>query len=117
MRTITVNKDELLEALTKNQRTHLREYLQAMDGFRTAMHDAYCAATTDLEVSGKAKQNFHDIEKPESHDDDYSLVIAMLEYHEGSTIELSENDFKQCIQDDWSWQPNFKTLHSRYTQD
>lgn len=44
----------------------------------------------------------------------YDDAIAMVEAHTGQTIELEESDFRQLMQDQWSWTSTWNSTVSNY---
>src|SRR5580698_9990020 len=102
MRTITVKKDELLDVLNRNRAKHREVFDAALEGYR-----AHAIVVLEAKVRalshGKQPEIRIMIERPEDHTRDYDRVIGMVNADQGDTFELSETDFAQYWEDDWSW--------------
>jgi len=116
MRTITVNKKDLLEILRTNRNDHGEVYERAIEGYRreaVAMLEAWIDEAKD---ERKAPTLFRwSLPIPEDHTDDYSRVIGMLEMDLADTVELTEAEFAQYVQDDWGWKQQWTASVSNYT--
>lgn len=99
---ITVDKTELITKVTTNRDAHRDIFEDAMTGWEAAM-------LADLE--GRiAKVRAHKpvdlyirLTRPEDHTTDYNRVIAMLEMHQQTSVEITSQDFAQYVMDDWDW--------------
>lgn len=111
-RQVTVKKEELLEKLRENRDTHVASYNEAREGF----HQAYMDKIDDLiKRANDGDYDFRvNITKPESHEEEYNTVIAMLDMSIEETIELDEESFKNFVLDQWSWKPAFLAATEMY---
>jgi len=115
MKTITVSKEDLKSALVKNRTAHVKD-------FNLATENYWLRAEAEVErllrrVKGKRVDNnelFINLQKPESHETDYDTALEMLEWHMSDTIEVSQTEFKQFIQDEWQWKRNFAATTQFY---
>ena len=79
MNSVKVAVSDLLKHLKKNRETHIKDYEEAMVGYREAL-------VKELKAMTKKAQNNEDIElyvrvvRPESYVDSYTEAIEMLEW-------------------------------------
>jgi hypothetical protein len=113
VRTINVKKDELLEVLTRNRAKHREVFEAALEGYR---RHAIMVLDAKIKALGNGKQPEIRImiERPEDHTRDYDRVIGMVNADTGHEFELSESDFAQYWEDDWSWKRQWAKMSSTY---
>ena len=109
MDTVKVSKDELLETLNENRDKHIADFKEAMVEYRKA-------ATKELtEMLKQAKSKTDKIKRgitapePVSYEGSYKTAIRMLEMSVDEEVELSEHEFKQYVEDEWTWQASFSS--------
>jgi hypothetical protein len=104
----------LLKHLKTNRDKHIKEYEEAMAGYREAiiseLKGKYTIACQNLDVSHSLKTV-----RPISYEKSYNEIISMLEWTTDKEIELDHNEFTMYVQDDWSWKGNFLATTSVYT--
>jgi hypothetical protein len=117
-RIIMVKKDKLLEALRENRAAHEREYLEALGGYKSAMIDKLQENLTRLTITPQDEEFELDvrINRPAHNLDDYDRYIKMFEWEIKEEIGLTETEFRNLIQDEWSWTASFKNIHAMYTK-
>lgn len=116
--TVTVVKERLLDILRGNQASHTQTFREAIDGYRDKLKEGLNKLLSDLSYGRRIRddlQRLAFLSEPESHAAEYSRVIRMLEMHQGETVQLSEEQFKNYVEDDWKWSDNFKTVSSSYS--
>lgn len=113
VRTIQVKKDELLDVLGRNRAKHREVFDAALEGYRkhaiTVLNEKMTALSR-----GKQPEIRIMIERPEDHTRDYDRVIGMVQADQGDLFELSETDFAQYWEDDWSWKRQWAKMSSSY---
>lgn len=113
MRTVMVRKDELVEVLQKNRERHGEVFEKAYGRFMQAverelearLHRIRRGKTVDLAIR---------LPEPRNMEDSYERALQMLAMETRDEVELSEQEFQQFVQDDWSWKREFATTASRY---
>lgn len=113
MRTITVKKDELLDVLARNRAKHREVFIAALEGYRKHALVVLKGKVKALS-EGRQPEIRIMIERPEDHTRDYDRVIGMVNADQGDTFELSETDFAQYWEDDWSWKRQWAKMSSTY---
>lgn len=118
MKTINVNKDQLLETLKSNRDKHSKEVAELREDYRkqiVAAGEEYLTKVKKHSEKDKIErwnQSPEFIPWPEDHTDEYDRAIEMLRWHTGSEIDLTEAEFSQFVQDDWEWRTKFEVSKS-----
>jgi hypothetical protein len=113
--TITVSKRVLVESLNKNLGTHQAIFEEALEGYRLK---AIATLEENLRAvkAGKGVRVQVYMELPESHKKDYERILRMLEMDQNDTVVLTEDQFRQYVEDDFSWQHQFLNETAQYSQ-
>lgn len=113
MNYVKVAVSDLLAQLKVNKDKHVKEFNEAMIGYREALkkelHDKFLLASSNVDV----KHNI-DTVRPTSYETFYDEAIAMMEWTIEKEVELDRNEFKQYVQDEWSWKNSFAITASLY---
>lgn len=114
MQSIKVNTSDLLEVLQTNREKHLADYKEAVAEYRKL---AVAELTEMLKQAkskdGKIKRGITAPE-PQSFVSSYDTAIKMLEMSVDDTMELSQAEFLQYVEDKWSWQQTFASTTMVY---
>lgn len=113
--TVTVRTSELLERVQHNREEHRKIFLEAVEGFRTAMIDELEARLARVRA-GKAVEMSIRLPVPEDHTVDYERVLDMLGMHTSDELEIDAADFANFVRDDWAWKRQFIQTASNYTE-
>lgn len=113
MQTIKVDKERLLETLKENRDNHHAKYLAACEGYRAKAIEL-AEQCIDALVEGDVIRVIVNLPLPEDHTEDYNTVIAMLDWDQGDTYELSQSDFEKYVNDDWGWKAVWTQTNSAY---
>jgi hypothetical protein len=111
---IKVKKTELLEILKKNRKAHNGIFREAQDGFRKVVIEEL-EKRLEAARKGKRIEQYMRLPEPQDHTRDYDRVIAMLEMDLSETVELSEQDYAQYVEDDWEWKRQFLGTSRAYS--
>jgi hypothetical protein len=116
MRSVKVEKNELLGIVRDNKKKHVKEFDEAVKDYKkaalkVAKEHVEFAKTGDLEQIAKIKAM---PQKPTSYEKDYERAIRMLELSVESVIELEEDIFNQLVLDEWTWKHAFVASNSLY---
>lgn len=106
MKTVRVNKSELLEVLHENMKKHTIEYKESIKAYRVKAADLLNKELQKV-INGKKFDTRFDLVKPMSHEKDYDLIIKMVEMSVETIIELDQNEFNQLANDEWVWKSSF----------
>lgn len=114
MKTVTVNKEKLKETLNKNMINHIEEYNQ--------MHKLYLQKALEkaehlveqLKSNAKGISLSINLQEPTSHESDYILALDMLNMDVSENVTISDDEFKNYVNDDWYWTTAFSVTKSHY---
>jgi len=115
MKTVRVNKTDLLEVLRENRKKHKEQYKESIKSFRVKAADLLNKELQKI-IAGKKFETYFDLQKPISHEKDYDLVIKMIEMSVDDILELEQTEFNQLVNDEWTWKSSFKvSVYSNYS--
>lgn len=116
MKTVKLNKAELLDIVRANKEKHIAEYAESVDDYKAAAvklakDNLKLANTGALDRIGAMNSM---PSAPVSYEDSYSRAIRMLELSVDDVIELEEQIFNQLVLDEWTWKRQFVASASLY---
>lgn len=116
MRSVKLNKTELLGIVRENKSKHILAYKEAVDDFinaaRTIVNynvDKINEGTVESIAKCKSVPT-----APVSYEDEYSRAIRMLELSVENEIDLDADVFNQLVLDEWHWKNSFALMASTY---
>lgn len=117
MRTVKVDKDRLKQTLESNMETHTRDFEITFDTFSKRVVENLEATLESLKAGHKPTQQdlWVNLEVPQNHKDDYERALAMLDWSTEEEVFLSEEEFRQYVQDIWHWSGKFSVDNKLYT--
>lgn len=116
MRSVKMNKDELLKIVRENKIKHMKEFEEAVGDYKALVYkissdNLVLARTENLD---KFKEIKALPAAPRSYENDYSRAIRMLELSVDDVIELEDDVFNQLVLDEWVWKQSFTTSNIAY---
>lgn len=116
MRSVKVEKNELLGIVRDNKKKHVKEFDESVKDYKkaalkVAKEHVDLAKTGDLEQIAKIRAM---PQRPASYEKDYDRAIRMLELSVEDTIELEEDIFNQLVLDEWHWKNQFVASGALY---
>ncbi len=117
MKPITVKVETLRLTIASNRDRHSRIFEEAWIGY-TKHIASQLQRMHDRIVAGKRVDLYELIQAPvpKDHTKDYDLALDMLKWHEEETYELSMDDFRAYVKDQWAWKDEFIGTASTYTR-
>jgi hypothetical protein len=117
MKSVKVNKEELLAVVRQNKEKHVSEYSEALGDYRDAVlkvaqHNLKIAKTGDENVI--SQQYKSKPESPVSYEAEYNRAIRMLEMSVETELEIESQVFNQLALDEWHWKRQFSLMASSY---
>lgn len=112
---VKVQKQALIDALTKNRDQHKVIFEEAMEGFAKMAQETL---EKNLEAIRKGKPSRSvqiNLPLPVNHIKDYDRVIKMLEMHQAADMDIPESEFQKYVMDDWDWRREFYIGNSQYS--
>ena len=113
MKSIKVDKQWLIKTMETNRSNHREVFEAALEGWRNEATELIGDTFAALQ-RGKTPNIQIILPRPEDHTRDYTRVIGMLKADIGDTYELSETDYSQYVDDDWSWKRQWAMSNSGY---
>ena len=116
MRSVKVNKSELMKILYENRDKHIKAYDESVVDYKqlalkVAKTHMRFAKTGDLDQLQYIKAL---PAAPRSYEDSYNRAIRMMELSVEDIIELQEDVFNQLVLDEWAWKQQFNISASMY---
>jgi len=116
MRSVKINKVELLDIVRKNQKKHIKDFEESVKDYKkaaikVAKEHVELAKTGELDQIAKIKAM---PQRPTSYEDSYNRAIRMLELSVDDVIELEEDIFNQLVLDEWTWKHQFVASGALY---
>lgn len=111
---ITVDKAWLIETLQGNRQTHHDIFIQACDRFQERAIKELEDVMSRIREGQLPRMVGVQIPIPEEHTSDYDVAIKMLQRHIGDTFSLTEQAYRQLVEDDWGWRDAFASNTSSY---
>jgi hypothetical protein len=109
----SAKKEELLQIVKKNREGHRALFLKAVDGYQVTALGVLKEHIKQIKEN-KLYQVYFNLPVPEDHTNDYDRVIRMIEMDTREELELTEQEFKMYVMDDWSWKDQWSTSNSVY---
>jgi hypothetical protein len=113
MQTITVAKERLLSTLRTNRDEHRELFLKAQALFREKLIEVLDERLARARAGDKVELWIR-LPEPEDYTAQFDQAIAMVEWAEGDTIELSEKDFSRYVLGQWEWAKAFAANTESY---
>jgi RNA-splicing ligase RtcB len=117
MRSVKVDKDKLLGTLRTNAETHKQDFEIAFAAFQEKVIENVEARLASWKAGNEVTQEalWINMEVPEDHSEDYERAIEMLAWEVGDEVVLQEQEFREYVQDKWTWKGKFATDNQFYT--
>ena len=116
MKSVKLNKKELLGIVRENKAKHILAYKEAVEDYLEAARNI-----VNYNVDRVNERTIEAIAKcknmpvaPKSYEDEYERAIRMLELSVDKEIELEADVFNQLVLDEWAWKNSFAVMASTY---
>jgi hypothetical protein len=111
---ISVKKQELVDAISKNYKEHRSIFEQAQKGYREAVIAELDKMLADARA-GREVPKVIMLEAPQDHGRDYERTLKMLVMCTTDVVFVDEEEFSRYVMDDWSWKRAWVANASSYT--
>ena len=116
MKSVLLDRTELLEIVRANRAKHVADYREAVADYKKAVvnvakENLALARTGQLADISRMKSL---PPQPISYEDSYNRAIRMLELSVEDQIELEEQIFNQLVLDEWLWKHSFVAMNTSY---
>ncbi len=97
---------KLQELIHNNRETHAKIFSEATENYREALKRELQNKLALLSA-GKPVEPHSSLIVPRCYLSSYDTVISMLDFTSDKIIELSIDQYKNYVLDEWSWKNNF----------
>lgn len=115
MRTVNVDKAQLITKLRENKEKHAKDFKESMDGYWDAFGRELSKMQERVKSRDLSVEHTVRLTRPKNHTEEYDRAIQMLEWEQESKVILSVNDFNCYVLDDWDWQEEFQGTKALYS--
>jgi hypothetical protein len=112
---ITANKKQILDTLRKNREEHKAIVAESRVAYVKKAEAAVMKKLDQLR-SGKVISLAFQLTVPLDYTTVYDTAIRALELHTGDTIQLSADQVRNLIDDQWDWTGQFTSSNSLYSE-
>jgi len=113
MQNVKVRKSDLMTVVESNREKHITEFNSAKKIFIEDAIEKLQDMLTTAQKNGRIIQNLG-LTEPISYVQEYDTAIKMLQMSTEDVIELTQQEFQQYVEDQWSWKRNFVASTSIY---
>lgn len=114
MKSICMDKSELVKIVTANRNKHEENYKKAVKVYTEEAIEMFEGKIKDFK-SGKIDKPHIKISVPESHLEDYNLCLKMLNSEIDDRVVLDTQDYKNYVLDEWHWSNSFESNTISYS--
>jgi hypothetical protein len=123
---VTVKKSMLLEKLRANREAHVLSFQEAREGYILRLQEHFQKQTQAIgavvaQLPSPSNEALESVQlnvtfpAPICRSKDYDLAIKMLEWSVADEVQISQSQFQQFVQDDWSWSGQVGATNSLYS--
>jgi len=119
MNTVRVKKVHLVTKLKENRDIHIEDYDESIEGYKVELIKKITEKAKELgaiestEELLKFNTNIN-LLLPRSYESEYSVTIEMLEWSIDDYVDLTQQEFKQYVKNEWMWSDAFVTTSLMY---
>lgn len=117
MNTVTVNKADLIEKVTKNREEHRQMFLDAQVRYRARVIEELDARLMEARRPGGTINLGFAMPEPVDYTREYDTALSMLEWEVGDQVELDQSTFAELVLNQWSWARHFAASTVAYLDD
>ena len=130
-RTVTINREKLVAQLKSNRELHKKIYEEALEGYEEELREklvvlgeqlVHIAAEGDCDLHAHwgniQKEELNaalKLQKPQNALDSYDDAIALFEWDETPSVELTVAEFRRYVLDKWDWQEKYLMSNEGYS--
>ena len=112
-RTIKVKKDDLIEKIKENKANHIEEYEKAVKAYKLEALEQLEKLTN--EVNDGVLGIKLDLVTPVDNSENYDDILEMFEWEIADEVELSQDEFRQYVQDENDFATQAKFSNTFYS--
>lgn len=116
MKSVKINRVELLGIVRQNKENHVKAFNESVEDYKVLVlkitkENLRLAKTANLDELSKIQGL---PQRPVSYEESYSRCIRMLELSVDEIIELDEPSFNEIVLDEWGWKRSFAAAGMAY---
>lgn len=111
---VRVNRTKVLEEVKSNRKDHLKQYQEALEGFKEDLEEFYKCQLCSLKQT-KDDQDFipgRTPQPPQHHLYAYNRAIKSLEWSEDDIVEFEQREFQALVMDEWDWTDSWANMYN-----
>lgn len=116
MRTVRIDKKDLLLKVTANRANHRRMFEAAQAGFRDAVIMELEKSIADAKKGRRVRTNV-ELQAPIDQTREYDRIIMQLEMETRNEVELTDEEFSNYVMDQWRWSSQVLGLATMYADE
>jgi hypothetical protein len=113
VKSVRVNKEELIERLKENRRNHRKLFLKAQKRYRKTV-----IAELDKRLKAARENGVIDLgfflPEPKDFTQEYTNAIQALEWSLDDEVTLDEREFNRLVLNQWEWAQQFAASTAAY---
>lgn len=113
-RTIKVKKEELIKKIKENKENHIKMYAIAVKAYKLEALEQLEKLTD--EVNDGSLNIQLDLVTPVNNEKNYDDILQMFEWEIDEEVELSQNEFREYVQDETSFAVHALSSNTLYSQ-
>jgi hypothetical protein len=111
---IKASKQEVLKTLKENLQTHGKIVREARGGYVEKARKALEKRLSQIKEGNVVALHF-ELRPPMDYSNVYRTAIKCLELHQEEIIELTSEQVRHLVNDDWDWMDDFLAVNSAYS--
>ena len=111
---VTVKTSELISALTASRESHQKMVAEARAGYLVEARAQLQARLAELDQEKPVNLVFK-LKVPKDFTKVYDTTLGMLKQHTGDTVELSADEYRHLVEDEWDWTREFIETNNAYS--
>ena len=113
MKTVSVNKGDLQATIKVNLEKHTKEFLLAKKNYSSKVANDLADESVRISSGGKPKTSYL-FPLPVTYAGSYQEALEMLKWETSDIVQLTADEFKQFIKNEWYWAESFSATTSFY---
>lgn len=116
MQKIKIDKKKLLARLRENKTQHEKVFIETFNNYKIKARENLETFYKESPAKIAAGENVYypSLTIPTSYSKEYETAIEILEFSVDKTVELTHEEFKQYVRDEWSWHKVFTQVTGFY---
>lgn len=114
--TITAATLEVLGILRTNRAKHIKIVEEANEGYLKRVREVLERELKKMQEATSPVAVAVFLHAPQDYTREYDVAIRMLELHTEPSVQLTSEQVRQLVMDDWGWKRQFLLSNSAYSE-